>query len=265
MVKRMKIYISIPLYVTNELHADFARQTIDSITSSHGHQIRLGLVENTEDAAKNLYFAPRFRQGTNLDITPNDNNVSKAWNIGIQLGMDWGADYIIVPNADIVFNKQCIDNLVLFAQEHPGFVMWTASDWANLRTIQSPDMDNNFDEHPHFSCYMVDKTFFNKVGKFDENFSPAYFEDNDMHHRILVGGYTAAKTGSAKFYHYGSRTIKSDDELNKKNGVTYEKNRQYFKSKWGYDPHGAALSNAERLEVGYAHPFNDESKSIRDW
>lgn len=261
----MKIYVVVPIYRTNDLHADFAIQTINSIRTGMGHELRLGLIENTEKAADKLYYSPVWRAGTNLDISPNENNVSKAWNKGVQLGMGWGADYIIVANADIIFNRDCIDNLVNFAQLHPEFILWSASDWPDLRTIQTPNMDENFDEHPHFSCFMVNDRLFSKVGRFDENFVPAYFEDNDMHHRILVAGEKAAKTGSAKFYHFGSRTIKTDDELNRRNAITYEKNRQYFKSKWGYDPHGTAFSNEDRVTKGYHHPFNDESRSVKDW
>lgn len=60
-------------------------------------------------------------------------------------------------------------------------------------------------------------------------------EDLDYHYRIIQAGYKAGKTGRAKFYHYGSRTIKCCPELERKNFVTHARNREYFKQKHGFD------------------------------
>ena len=202
----------------------------------------------------------------NIFVTPNENNVSKAWNKGIKLGLEWGARYVIVANSDIIMHESLIDNLVQFAERHPEFILWTASEHTDLRTIKNAELDDNYDEHPHFSCFMVNQRLLDTVGYFDENFVPAYFEDSDFHYRILLSGNKAAKTGSAKFYHYGSRTIKLDHELERHNVITYEKNRAYLKEKWGFDPHGHVFEPPEEmLKVGYSYPFNNDTKTIKDW
>lgn len=269
----MKIAIAMPLYVSDDLHREFAEKTIRSIVSSK-HELSLYLTTThwrgdiDDEWLKTLF--DNIEGYTTLDFPAHiehlgENMLSKAWNTGIRKALEDGNQYVIVPNADIIFHNKCIDNLVEFAESHGEFVLWSAADHPDMRTLNTAIPGDTFDEHPHFSCYMVSQKLIDEVGYFDENFIPAYFEDNDMHHRILVSGNRAAKTASALFYHFGSRTIKVDEELNRRNAFTYEKNRQYFKNKWGYDPHGLALSNEERISVGYKHPFNDESKGIKDW
>ena len=274
----MKLIISLPIYISNELHAEFTEGTVRSIKTSHDHEIIL----------INNYCAPEYlsRMKALTKVIPNtENNVSSAWNLGISYGIGRKADYVLTPNNDLIFRHDAVDNLVKFACLHPEFVLWTAAEYTDMRTLELHQPDNNFDEHPHFSCFMVSSKFpeilkgkekeipdeailktskkLNRLlakpalGYFDTNFRIAYFEDQDMAHRIARAGLRAVKTGSALFYHFGSRTIKVDDELNKANVRNYEDNRWYFKEKWGYDPHQfCPASEGERLEKSYKNPFN---------
>jgi GT2 family glycosyltransferase len=53
------------------------------------------------------------------------------------------------------------------------------------------DRDTNYvwTESELFSSFMVKRDFFDRVGTFDENFDPCWWEDNDMHYRIILLGY----------------------------------------------------------------------------
>lgn len=226
----MKIAIAVAYYINNDLHLNYALETLDSIKSKD-HELIFIATEN--HANKELPGLDKFI-GKFDYITNNDrNNLSMAWNKGIEKGLEMGADYVIVPNLDLIFNEKCIDNLVKFAEAHKEAVLWTASDWGDKDTIHKAEWDDSFDEHPHFSCFMVNKNLFEKVGKFDEQFEPAYNEDNDMHRRILLSDNKALKTATAKFYHYGSRTIKSDAQLESQNHYTHAMNNRRYVAKWG--------------------------------
>jgi GT2 family glycosyltransferase len=258
----MRIIISIPIYISNELHAEFTEGTVKSIKTSHDHEIVL----------INNFCAPEYlpRMKALAKVIPNiDNNVSLAWNLGINYGIEKKADYILIPNNDLIFRHDAVDNLIKFARFHPEFDIWTAAEYTDFRTLEIHKPDNNFDEHPHFSCFMVSPKMVELLkqkeegtkeplpGYFDTNYRIAYFEDQDMVQRIYRTGLRAVKTGSALFYHFGSRTIKTDNALNRLNLKNYEDNRQYFKQKWGYDAHEfCPKEESDRIAKGYKNPFN---------
>jgi len=261
----MKLTLVVPVYLTDSLHQEFTLETIDSVNSSH--PINTLVVVNHASPS----FAPfldevNTRKSTQVLHNPRGNILGAAWNQGILSGLESGSDYVLLANNDIVFHPKCIDNLVRFAQSHPDYLLWTASEWSNLRTLKQATWDDSHSPHPHFSCFMVNKQTVDTVGWFDENLKVGYFEDNDFHIRILIAGREAHATNTAKFYHYGSRTINVDDNLRQTIKPAYEKNRTYIKKKWGLDIHGKAYSPPEKiLDEIYHHPFNDVKKSLKDW
>jgi GT2 family glycosyltransferase len=266
--KRLLIVLSV--YIKNQIHLDFTQETIASVKTVHDHEFYL-VVNHLEPEFKSMLANLVYPSNpTKVHIVDNreGNNVSASWNMGIDYGEEQEFDYVMVPNNDIIFNHKAVDNLIDFAEKHKDAVMWTAAEHVDDETIQTADLNDLYDDHPHFSCFMVSPSSLNKLkekefdngepypGRFDENFKPAYFEDGDMHNRILRAGFKAYKTALSLFFHYGSRTIKSDDKLNKMNYHTYEKNRQYFISKWGFDPHGSVHDNDDEVRFKYNSPFN---------
>lgn len=194
-------------------------------------------------------------------IIPNwkDNiGVSPAWNRGIKQAILEGADYILVINDDILFSPQTIDALVDHLDKYKNAVMATG---ANKRHEIEPDAildypivtEESISQGPDFSCFMIRPSTIDEIGWFDEEFAPAYFEDNDYHYRIKLAGKTADATTLAPFYHYGSVTQNSEP-LGVVKGPVFERNRDYFASKWGAYP---------EHEI-YKTPYNDPSKTWKD-
>lgn len=77
-----------------------------------------------------------------------------------------------------------------------------------------------------------------KVGLFDENFYPAYYEDNDHFRRVALTGAKAVGVPDFKAVHgepphWGSHTINSDPVLQRKNVTTFENLKAYYVRKWG--------------------------------
>lgn len=256
----MKLTIAIPIYISDELLAEFTEKTVESIESKHDYEVVI-----IANYCLLEYISRMQKLGT---FYQNEENcLSQSWNIGIKHGLASKSDYIIIPNNDLIFHPDAIDNLVKFAEEHQEFIMWTSAEHANMRTIKTAKYGDSFDEHPHFSCFMVAPKTVNILRKqeentrepypgfFDENYKPAYFEDGDYHNRILRAGQKAGKTASSLFYHFGSRTIKVDEELNMKNKRSYETNRAYFQDKWGFDPHNKVPKNDDPLRFKYKEPY----------
>ena len=262
------IAITFPIYIKNEDHLYFTEKTLDSISTKH--DVKIITVVN--------YVEPSLEKQTHdlLDkydvevIKNTTNNVSGAWNLGIKTAFAHGIDYVLIPNNDIVIHPACIDNLVKFAYDTKDeFVLWSAAQHANLRTLKLATIDDSYDNHPGFSFFMVTRDGVNKMikaeegtgepdpGFFDIGYVGAYFEDQDYHQRILRAGFDGGKTASSIYYHFGSRTISVDRELNDLNGKTYEHNRRYFEEKWGYDSHGKGFSNEERIQHGNKTAFSN--------
>jgi GT2 family glycosyltransferase len=87
-------------------------------------------------------------------------------------------------------------------------------------------------------------------GWFDENFYPAYFEDNDMFYRMALAGQKSYLTTEYGFYHKQSatcETVVTKDMWNYCEG--------YYRSKWGGYP-------GEEI---YTHPFNNKNNKIDHW
>lgn len=171
--------------------------------------------------------------------------VAAAWNDGLEKAM--GADVAIVVNDDVEF--------------HSGTIAMLADaldDFDLISAVAMPDPPRWSEEHgfPDFACFAVKPAdFVEKFGMFDENFYPAYFEDNDMVYRIKLGGGRQGVHMSAGINHPGSVT----QNWGGQRVVSHEKfesNRDYYVTKWGGRPH----------EEIYERPFNGISgKTYKDW
>jgi len=83
------------------------------------------------------------------------------------------------------------------------------------------------------------------VGYLDENFFPAYYEDNDHRYRMKLAGFEWEYLPLV-YTHRVSSTLKSSPEFQKKNQMTFAENGRYYIEKWG------GLPGQEKYET----PFN---------
>lgn len=75
---------------------------------------------------------------------------------------------------------------------------------------------------------------FEAVGPWDTTFTQ-YFVDNDMYRRLRLAGYELAES-HLPVTHVGSQTIKSDEQLEFINSVTFHMYQGYYAKKWGGTP-----------------------------
>jgi GT2 family glycosyltransferase len=106
-------------------------------------------------------------------------------------------------------------------------------------------------EYPNFSCFLIHRSYFDLVGTFDENFIPAWYEDNDAHRRINLLGFKAITTTKAPMVHFGGVSTSLVD--NPDSSVS----REYYIKKWGGIPHPAK-------EI-FTTPYNDPSLTPKEW
>lgn len=104
------------------------------------------------------------------------------------------------------------------------------------------DYEKSFDEC-QFSCVITKREVISAIGKFDEEYSPAFFEDNDYKYRAIEAGYNTFVANKVCFFHYGSVT---SAKLNQ----NFEKNRRYY-----YNKHRFAEYLSVYAEENQAHRF----------
>lgn len=81
-----------------------------------------------------------------------------------------------------------------------------------------------------FCAFIIHKSVFEKVGFFDFNFSPAYFEDADYVYRCKLAGIEITKPEILRtIVTSHSSSIEKDPTLNDR----FQINRQYYIQKWG--------------------------------
>lgn len=176
----------------------------------------------------------------------NDKNIGCAasWNQGVRYFYDRDYDYFLILNNDVLIPMQSIPALVERFERPDARIMLISMH--NVRgTIENPrdvlilpadcKKDVPESEGPDFSAFMISRRTWEIIGEFDEGFYPAYFEDNDYHYRIKVGGFIAINYPNAFYYHFGSGT-QNQGPAPVVNGQMFEMNRMYYMQKWGGVP-----------------------------
>ena len=141
---------------------------------------------------------------------PHQNlGVSGSWNIIMDYANKVNATHVLMLNDDIYLGKtdeQIIRMIALFQHIH------------------------FFNSFMNWSSWILSVEAYKKIGNFDENFFPAYFEDNDYCYRMRLNEFERYNTDYLNPVIYrNSQTILKDSSLNQ----NFNKNRQYYASKWG--------------------------------
>lgn len=127
-----------------------------------------------------------------------------------------------------VFYQMHIDNVLMLNDD---IYLGRTEDEVKDFIIQNSD---RFCQSTINWCSMViPRLMFDKIGMFDEEFYPAYFEDNDYAYRMkLVSESAVVSPLLTPVVFNNSMTIKKDPSLNN----NFNKNREYYIRKWGGVP-----------------------------
>jgi GT2 family glycosyltransferase len=156
-------------------------------------------------------------------------SVSGCWNQALRWAFDYN-DYeaVLVCNNDIELRPDTLEWLV----RDGGEFVTPVSVGSREQLTDTPPTSTR--PHPDFSCFLLRKSVWDKVGPFDENYKGAYCEDADFHlrmHRASVNAYCI----DLPYLHWGSGTISNAQDLARV-GMRRQadRNREYFKAKYGF-------------------------------
>lgn len=181
---------------------------------------RIIIIDNSTKGLAALALADKIQKHTNIFVLPQTENlgVSKSWNYFMREYQD----DIIIANDDVFVDYDTIKGITTAALYTPDEIFFAG-----------PSESGNA-----FSFFLLKKRGFEEIGPFDENFYPAYFEDNDYAYRMKLRGYSIQTVADATYSHAGSQTLKNytADQLNKHH-IQFRKNQTYYIKKWGGLPH----------------------------
>lgn len=254
----MKIAIVMPVVLQNEL---LRRMTLDAV--SHlvtRHEATLYVVTNrlhvcSPDALQSDLSGCFHGRALLLHEAGVERSVAGAWNHGCQHALQHGADYVAIVANDTRLRPDCLDRLVEYGETG------AADLWSGIAENGRDHIDaTQVTEGVDCTCFMARPATFQQHGFFDANYRPAYFEDNDYYGRVVLGGGNCHVVHAAQFFHHGSMTVRQDPEMAHHVSHWFEKNREYFRRKWGIaQPENSAEGV---LRHYFRHPFNDATRPL---
>lgn len=223
------------LYVGTLTHncVKYTQGLLGSFQSKHAHN---WIIVDNGSSDATLHVLDDLSHFTNqIHIRNRDNRgVSAGWNQIIRRAMhDPECKYIYIVNNDLVLDVSSVDKLLEFLEAHPKFIAVSSIEKNRFKPI--PD---HVDEKAlSFVACMFTTKCIGLIGLFDEQYYPAYFEDNDYMERIKreawPQGYKTGVVHDSTVVHHGSRTIQEGGVIL---GSAFQANRERFRKKWGFVP-----------------------------
>ena len=253
--------LSVIVPVHNQLQT--TKKFVDSVLSQGTEvyeEVQIVFIDNASDS-DTIYYLKTLE-----DIGPisflcikNDENVgfAKAVNQGMKLVSDDKTTDILVTNNDIEFLPGCWDALYncAYSADNIGVVggqllfpdgkVQHAGAWLNvfgwgqhkgaMHRMDAPFFVNKREDQEYVTgaLFFIKNKAFIELGYFDEQFSPAFFEETDYCYRAHVAGWRVVYEPTAKAIHHESVTGKAiyKDQQRLKRDIS-DINQVKFYSKW---------------------------------
>lgn len=170
---------------------------------------RLVIIDNTAEGEVASLDGP----GDHVVLSPHQNlGVAASWNLIIKSTPR--APWWALVNFDLRFAPGDLGRLAAFMDEAVG------TEKEGVAQLAS------------FAAFGLHPSAIDRAGWFDENFVPAYCEDNDFVWRCQLTG-VPIEVLEAGYEHLGSAVIRSSHHYNNQNNRTYPLNTAYYHQKWG--------------------------------
>ena len=202
------------------------------------------------DFAQNVYF---------IDDTNPDNRIGimRAHNMGIDRMRELGADWLIILSAAIRFGEAGgLDFIDVLKRHSDHYVIHAAS--ANVKggLQHDPKGKDEVNEIKGWHLTAFKREVFDKIGRWDENFTPYGFDDIDL--SIRIQKKYKGKSGWNTYPCDVHDTVMAHS-INLGGVISPpEPKIEYFKRKWG-------RYHGEWQKEAWDHPFNNPKNSLAYW
>lgn len=187
----------------------------------------------------------------------NKLSLSGMWNMAILMAKARKIRWVVLVNDDVYFEdplkslisiQEMVEAMVYDIDYHKFNLPSTYDENKPVAVVSALEEGRGDDTAGlNGSFFAFDVSIIDTVGYFDENFYPAYYEDNDFQRRLDLAYLQCVVYKGCRFKHQGSSTLHlmSDLERTFANDL-FIKNGQYYVEKWGGYPG----------EEKYIYPFN---------
>jgi len=182
----------------------------------------------------------------NIIYIDNDENcLSKAWNIGLKKLFKEHKFVFVSGNDSLSPSDSDLKQMVKVLKQNPHYGVLSANhtqDPLVYKYLTKAPFSKNYElenvSHGDgsFSFFLISKECYEDVGNFDENFKPAYFEDNDYLERLWLKGYAPKMLIDIIYYHLVQGSVKLNKTTASKYPEFMNKNLKYFREKWNKTP-----------------------------
>jgi GT2 family glycosyltransferase len=200
------------------------RLVAEALTAESEVAVHLFLHSNehaTRTICEELALQPEVRYYPHGD----NRGVSRSWNDGILNAYAEGADVVIVANDDVLpaeGDLDCVAGKAVRCRDR--YIVSCAGPHERL---------GRFLPSHGYSFFAVNRIAVETIGCFDENFFPAYCEDQDYGRRAALAGLSEENCADTAVLHGGSSAIFANQELALQNRITQSRNIEYYMRKWG--------------------------------
>lgn len=172
--------------------------------------------------------------------TGSNLNYGGGNNLGIEIALNEGAEYISLINPDTWFEPNWLSPLIQAFEQNPDFgilapfqlqyhdnepALWSVGNLLRGKSLpevlNEPLIELPFTEG---SCMVIRRSVFEKIGGFDPIYE-MYYEEIDLCRRARRAGFRVGIIPSARYHHFGS-SLDPDPVKQKK------RNLQIDKSQW---------------------------------
>lgn len=215
---------------------------MDSIIKNTHYPYRLILIDNgSEEMTQTYLVSLRNGAGINAELIRNEKNLGfpKAVNQGFEAS---NSSYICLLNNDTIVTDGWLNEMVAVAESDRRIGAVNPSSnclgqYLDGKTIDdmqksSVNMKGKWAELSYCSgfCMLIKKEVIDKIGHFDEIYTPGYCEDSDFCRRAQKARYIFARAKAAYVYHReGSSSFKKLGEREK----IFSRNLEIFFRRWG--------------------------------
>lgn len=241
--------VDIIIVATNQL--EYTRQCVESIFANTRTPFRIIFIDNastdgTSEALADL--AKKCPSNGAIEVLRNAENL--GWTKGVNQGIRYSsARHVILSNNDVEVFPGAIEEMIAIADADPraGIVNPSSNEFdiEKKNYAETVALKGRKIELMHAAGFfmLVKREVIDRVGLFDEVFSPGYFEEMDYSERARKAGFSVCVAEGAYVFHYGSRSFRPADKQR-----LWERNEKVFYERWGTDARCGFVANARILK-----------------
>lgn len=154
--------------------------------------------------------------------------LSRSWNEGLHQAYEDGVEHALLVNDDLHFVGDGFSQFLDYARSQTDYGL------AFLHGLETGASHHSGQIIAQgFACCIVTPIALDKVGWFDENIAPAYYEDLDYFRRCHLSGVKIVTAADVLVEHERSKTTRENPEIAAQAGAVMQRNRDYYTKKWG--------------------------------